>query len=239
MRAAARIFEQQPIGVLQVEQHHCIGHAAFGDHRLGLGDHRRAVGGQFLVIVGFGRAEDRIGGLGLAHRMGGLFVAVVDPALVTAQLLFDLARRGIEGLVDVMRFGMTLEDQALHDMRDDIGGERAARPLAEGDMRGNGAVEILVDDGVQSIADMLLQRCAGVDLVAGNTNIHLVIFSFTVPRAVPTPRPVRRFPPYRTLAPQGVLDPGHEFAMPRQFRSAGMVWARLAARPRRGLAHGG
>ena len=62
-------------------------------------------------------------------------MTVLYPALVPAQLLFDLARGGIESLMHIMRFGMTLQDEALHHMSHDIGGEGATRPLAEGDVR--------------------------------------------------------------------------------------------------------
>ena len=66
---------------------------------------------------------------GRAHefnRFGPFTVMILQPALVAAQLFFDFRSCGVEGLVDVVCLGMALEDQALHHVGNDVGGEGAA-----------------------------------------------------------------------------------------------------------------
>ena len=88
----------------------------------------------------------------------------------------------------------------------------------------------LVDNCVDDVDEE--EGSAGVDLVAGNTNIHIVVFSFTVPRSdpnSPAPQPVSD---KAASAPQGVVDPRHEFPVPRQFGSAWRMRPRCAPRRR-------
>ena len=176
MAARARILEEEGTGIPQIEHHHRIGDGGFGNVRRGLGDDGRGV--LFLAffrVIGFGRGEDRVGGLFLGHGVGGLAVAVLHPALVAAQLLFDLGQRLIEALMDVMRLAVALEDQALVDVGDDIAGIRAGPSLAESDMRAERAAEIFLDHGLQPVGHMVLQGGAGVDLVARDADIHIVV----------------------------------------------------------------
>ncbi|MNC91943.1 hypothetical protein D3C83_82900 [compost metagenome] len=65
--------------------------------------------------------------------MVGLLVPVLEPPLVAPELLLDLVRRLLEGLVRVLRLAVTLEDQALIDVEHDIAGERPRGRLAESD----------------------------------------------------------------------------------------------------------
>ena len=120
---ATRVLEQQCVGILQVEHHHCIGHAALGNDGAGFGNDWRAVSGDLFVVVDLGGCKDGVCRFSLAHGVVSLFVPILDAALVPAQLLLDLAGCRVECLVHIMGFGMTLEDQALHDMRHDIRSE--------------------------------------------------------------------------------------------------------------------
>ena len=60
-------------------------------------------------------------------------------------------------------------------MGDDVAGEAViVGALAEGDLGRDGAREIFVGDGVQAIVDLPTQRFAGVDLMTGDPDVHLV-----------------------------------------------------------------
>ena len=184
MPPGSSVFEEQRVGVAQVEHHHRVGDRGFGHVDAGLGDNDRRVG---RVGLGFVGLEHDIGG-GLlvafgAPRLGGGIVAVLDPALVAAQLLLDLVGRAIERHVRVMGNGVALEDQALHHMGDDIAAECALRSLAEGDVRGQRAGEILVDDRAQPGVGVPLERGAGLDLMSRYANVHGL--SPSVVRAAP------------------------------------------------------
>ena len=70
------------------------------------------------------------------------------------------------GHVGIMRLPLCLEHQPLHHVGDDVAGEGPGGRLAEGHLAGNRLVEILVDDRAEPVCRVLLQRCAGVHLVA-------------------------------------------------------------------------
>jgi hypothetical protein len=58
-------------------------------------------------------------------------------------------------------------------MHDDVAGEAiVVRPLAEGGLGRDGAREIFVGDTLESFVDQRLERCAGVDLMARDSDIH-------------------------------------------------------------------
>ncbi len=100
------------------------------------GNDRGGVGlGAIILFVLVRALEHDIGGFFLLDRIAGLFVPVLQPPLVTAQLLVDLLRRLVDRLMRVLCFGMALDDQALHDVGHDIDGEAVVRPLAQGDLR--------------------------------------------------------------------------------------------------------
>ncbi len=64
----------------------------------------------------------------------GLFVAILEAALVAAKLGVDLVGRLVEREMRVLRFGPRLEDQALGHVEHDVAGERVGRGLAERDV---------------------------------------------------------------------------------------------------------
>ncbi len=99
-------------------------------------------------------------------------MVILHPALVTAQLLFHFPCCLVKGLMDVVRFGMRLEDQTLVYMGNDIAAEGTARGLAESDIGRVRAAEILLDHAVEAVGDVILQRAAGVDLVPRDADIH-------------------------------------------------------------------
>ena len=70
----------------------------------------------------------------MSGSVGGLLVPVLQPALVAAQLLFDLFGSGIESKVRIMRLAVALQDQAMIDVQHDIAIESARRCLAKGDV---------------------------------------------------------------------------------------------------------
>ena len=53
----------------------------------------------------------------------------------------------------------------------------AGRRLAESDLAGNRPIEVFIDDAVEAVGYVLLQRSAGFDLVTRNANIHWHAFS--------------------------------------------------------------
>ena len=84
MLSCSSIFEQQGIGVAQIEHHHRIGNRCRGDVDPGLGDDQGSVGSDF-VSLRLGLGKDNISRLFLMPGIGRLFMPVIQPALVTAQ----------------------------------------------------------------------------------------------------------------------------------------------------------
>ena len=82
MPAGASIFEQERVGVAQIEHHHRIRNGGFRHVDAGFGDHQRGIGKHFLLVIG-GLGEDDIGRLFLARGIGGLLVPIVEAALDT------------------------------------------------------------------------------------------------------------------------------------------------------------
>src|SRR5690606_41545220 len=124
MPSGSSVFEEQRVGMPQIEQHYGIGYAYHRNVGPGLGDDRRRVGDHLLVrFVG---SEDRVSRLFLPHRVLGLLVAVLEAALVAPELLFDTLGRLLERLMSVLRLSMALENQALVDVQHDVAGESSA-----------------------------------------------------------------------------------------------------------------
>src|SRR3546814_7212788 len=91
--------------------------------------------------------EDRVAGIVVRERIGRrqclALVAVLQPAHIAAQLLFDLVRGAIERTISVGAVVGALEHQPLHHMRDDVAGEAiVVRATAESDLGGDRAGEI-------------------------------------------------------------------------------------------------
>ena len=99
-------------------------------------------------------------------------VAILQPAHIAAQLLFDTVGRALERDMRVLRLAVPLQHQPLHHMRDDVALETVVRTLAEGRVRADRAREIFVGNRVHPVRDMRLQRFAGFDLVARDADFH-------------------------------------------------------------------
>ena len=238
MPPGARILEEQRARIAQIEHHDCVGHGGFGNVGSGFRhDGGRAIFLALFGLFGLGRGEDRVRSLFLRQSVGGLAVPVLHAALVAAQLLFDLAQRLIEALVNVMRFAMALEDKALVDVRDDVAGISAGPGLAEGDVRAERTAEVFFHHGLQLVGHIVLQGGAGVDLMARDADIHknrspCLTSSMPIPawlvRRAPPSRSAPAFP--KSLQPQWCLHPPDEFGMARQFGGGWSVGSRFAAR---------
>jgi len=73
----------------------------------------------------------------------------------------------------LLRLSRALQDQAGHHMADDVAMEGAVRSWSKGDLSGKRAGKIFLGHGLQTGPDMLLERVARIDLMSGNTNIHM------------------------------------------------------------------
>src|SRR3546814_15792689 len=73
----------------------------------------------------------------------------------------------------LLRLSGALEDQAGHDMADDVAMEGAVRGRPERDLGGKRAGNIFLGHGLQTGPAMLLERVARIDLKPGNTNIPM------------------------------------------------------------------
>ena len=96
MASGSSIFEEQGVGVPQVQQHHGVRNADVGhiDTRF------RDDGGRFFASFFLGRrffgCEDRVGGFFFLGGMGHLLMPVLQTTLVATQLLLDLLGSLIE-----------------------------------------------------------------------------------------------------------------------------------------------
>lgn len=65
----------------------------------------------------------------------------------------------------VVRGALALEDQALHDMGNDIALELVVRPSPEGDLTGYRLGKILLDNRIEPVGNMHLECLASIDLM--------------------------------------------------------------------------
>jgi hypothetical protein len=101
-------------------------------------------------------------------------MAVLEPALVAAELLLDPLGRLVEGGVSVGGAARALQHHAAWNVGDDVAGEAViVRPLAERHLGRDGAGEIFVGDPAQAAVDMAAQRLAGIDLMTRDPDVHL------------------------------------------------------------------
>ena len=123
----------------------------------------------------FNSIENGVTGIGLDYRQridpdAG---PILQPVLVTPQLSFDLVSRTIESQMCILGRMRTLEDNALHDMCDNVTAKAMnKRPLAEGDVSRQCPRKIFARNRLQPIVHMGAKCIAGIDLMPRNANFH-------------------------------------------------------------------
>ena len=102
--SGASVFEHQGIGVAQVQHHHGVGYRAFRDIGWRVRKHVGGIYGRILSVCARS-AEGHVAGIFLAGGLRRLLMAILQAALVAAQLLVDLFRRLIESQMGALRHG--------------------------------------------------------------------------------------------------------------------------------------
>jgi hypothetical protein len=97
---------------------------------------------------------------------------LAEPLHVARQLALDLVGSAFEGDPCLARPAGRLEHYPLGYRRHDLAGEIVIGAAAEGDVGGDRPIEIFVGDRFDALADPGLQRFAGFDLMAGNSDLH-------------------------------------------------------------------